>query len=152
VGVLAAGAVIALTGFRAADPLFALVIAVLVAGSAWPLIRDAVRVLLENAPSGIDPAVIGARLCAEPGVAEVHDLHVWTITSGFDALAVHVVATSDTDTHALLHRLEEVCRASFGIKHTTIQVDTDHSAPLRPLSRVRGRTAPLHDPHLGGPT
>jgi cobalt-zinc-cadmium efflux system protein len=147
VGVLAAGLIITTTGWVRADPLIAIVIAVVILASSWPLLREPVEILLERAPAGIDPDAIGRRLCDESGVAEVHDLHVWRITSDFDALSVHVIAAANADTHELLHRLESVLHHDYAISHTTIQVDQDHSAPISLRRRARPRTSPVDVAH-----
>jgi cobalt-zinc-cadmium efflux system protein len=129
-GVVVAGVLVAAFGWNEADPVIALLVAVLCVVSARGLIAEPVRILLERAPPHLDPEAIGRVLCAVEGVLEVHDIHAWTITSGFDAVSVHVIATAGTDQHALLHRLEEVFRTEFDVNHTTIQVDRDHQAPL----------------------
>lgn len=139
---MAAGVVILLTGWLYADPLAALAVAGLIVVGSVGVVRDTVRVLLEVAPSGIDCDAIGRALAAEPGVLDVHDLHVWTITSGLDALSVHVVIEADGDQHVMLHRLEALIAARFGIEHTTIQIDLDHTRGLRIASRLRSPEVP----------
>jgi cobalt-zinc-cadmium efflux system protein len=129
-GVVVAGILVAAFGWNEADPVIALLVAALCIVSARGLIAEPVRILLERAPDNLDPEAIGRALCGVEGVREVHDVHAWTITSGFDAVSVHVIATPGTDQHALLHRLEEVLRTQFDVNHTTIQVDRDHSGPL----------------------
>ena len=126
-GVLAAALVILLTGWRYADPLAGALIAILVLASSWTVLRDSVHILLEGAPRGIDPRELGRRLAEMPGVVEVHDLHVWTITSGFPALAAHVLVERGDDCHARRRELEDVLLREYGIEHTTLQVD--HAAP-----------------------
>jgi cobalt-zinc-cadmium efflux system protein len=91
--------------------------------SGWGLLRDSGRVLLEAAPKGIDPDAVGRALAAEPGVVEVHDLHVWEVTSGFPALAAHVLVRPGDDCHAVRRRLQAVADDRFGIAHVTLQVD-----------------------------
>ena len=129
-GVVVAGVLVAAFGWNEADPVIALLVAVLCVVSARQLIAEPVRILLERAPPHLDPQAMGRALCAVEGVREVHDIHAWTITSGFDAVSVHVIAAPGTDQHALLHRLQEVLETQFGVAHTTIQVDRDHRAPL----------------------
>ncbi len=146
-GVVVAGVLVATFGWDAADPVIALGVAGLCIVSARGLIAESVRILLERAPKRLDPDRIGTVLCAVPGVVEVHDLHIWTITSGFDALAVHVVAARGVDQHALLHDLEAIIETEFGVTHTTVQVDRDHRAPLQIHRRgcaegPKPRTAP----------
>jgi cobalt-zinc-cadmium efflux system protein len=91
--------------------------------SGWGLLRDASRVLLEGAPVGMAPEIVGRTLAAQPGVVEVHDLHVWEVTSGFAAVAAHVVVAPGDDCHARRRELQAVLRDQFGIRHTTLQVD-----------------------------
>jgi cobalt-zinc-cadmium efflux system protein len=126
-GVLVAALVILLTGWRYADPLAGALIAILVLVSSWSVIRDSVHILLEGAPPGIDARGLGRRLAEMPGVVEVHDLHVWTITSGFPALSAHVLVDRGDDCHARRRELEELLLQEYGIAHTTLQVD--HVAP-----------------------
>lgn len=125
-----AGAVILLTGFERADPLASLIVAgsMLLAGTR--LVKASGRVFLEAAPEGIAPAAVGRALAAQPGVAEVHDLHVWEVTSGFPALSAHVVARAGLDLRALRLELEGVLRERFDLRHTTLQIDHEQ-APLR---------------------
>jgi cobalt-zinc-cadmium efflux system protein len=124
----AAGAVILATGVDRADAIASLIVAALMLRSGWQLLRDAGRVLLEGAPAGIDPQAIGRALASEPGVVEVHDLHIWEVTSGFPALAAHVLVPSGDDCHMVRRRLQEVLAERFGIQHVTLQVD---HAPAR---------------------
>jgi cobalt-zinc-cadmium efflux system protein len=131
-GVLVAAVVILLTGWRYADPLAGMAIAVLILASSWSILRDSVHILLEGAPRGLDTRGLGRRLTEVPGVVEVHDLHVWTITSGFPALSAHVLVERDDDCHARRRELEEILLREYGIEHTTLQVD--HVAPPRLVS------------------
>lgn len=123
IGVIAAAIIILLTGWDAADPLISLIIAVLVAGSAWTILRDSVDVLLEAAPRDLDTAQIGRTMAAAPDVVEVHDLHVWTITSGFPALSAHVLVARGADCHGRRRDLERMLHDRFGLDHTTLQVE-----------------------------
>jgi cobalt-zinc-cadmium efflux system protein len=122
-GVLAAAVVILATGWVEADPVAGMLIAVLVLVSSWSILRDSTSILLEAAPSGIDTREVGDHLAGAPGVVEVHDLHIWTITSGFPALSAHVLVRRGEDCHARRRELERLLRAEFGIEHTTLQVD-----------------------------
>jgi cobalt-zinc-cadmium efflux system protein len=131
-GVLVAAFIILLTGWRYADPLAGMAIALLIVASSWTILRDSVHILLEGAPRGMDTRGLGRRLTEVPGVVEVHDLHVWTITSGFPALAAHVLVERDEDCHARRRELEDVLLREYGIEHTTLQVD--HVAPPRLVS------------------
>jgi cobalt-zinc-cadmium efflux system protein len=123
VGVVAAAAVILTTGWLEADPLVSVLIGVLVLVSSWSILRDSATILLEAAPSGLDTRAVGERLARAPGVAEVHDLHIWTITSGFPALSAHVLVGRGEDCHARRLELAELLEKEFGIEHTTLQVD-----------------------------
>jgi cobalt-zinc-cadmium efflux system protein len=125
-----AGAVILAAGFDRADAIASLLIAALMLRAAYDLLKASGRVFMEAAPAGIDPAEIGHALAAHPGVVEVHDLHVWEVTSGFAALSAHVVVRADDDCHALRHSLEGLLEERFHIHHTTLQVDHE-MAPLQ---------------------
>jgi len=123
IGVIAAAATILLTGWLLADPLISVLIGGLILASAWGVIRDSVTILLEATPKGIDASEVGRRLAQAPGVSEVHDLHIWTITSGFPALSAHVLVGAGEDCHGRRRELEGLLRKEFGIEHTTLQVD-----------------------------
>ncbi|KAB2345144.1 cation diffusion facilitator family transporter [Actinomadura rudentiformis] len=118
-----AGLVIWLTGFNRADVLASLFVAVLMLKAGYGLLRDAGRVLMEAAPAGIDPTELGARLAERPCVEEVHDLHVWEVSSGYPALSAHVLVEPKGDCHAVRRDLQELLRSSYGITHTTLEVD-----------------------------
>ncbi len=119
---IVAGALIWALGWRWLDPVASVLIALLVVWSAWSLLRDSVNVLLEAAPAGLDTREIEATLLGLVGVAELHDLHVWTITSGFISLSVHVVPTPDAPAN-LLWRIREVLHDRFDIEHSTVQIE-----------------------------
>ena len=132
VGAAVAGAVILSTGFREADPIAALVVSALMFRSGATLLRDTGRVLLEAAPAGTDPQEIGQAMAAHGGVREVHDLHVWEVTSGFPAISAHVLVDAHHDCHRLRRELEGLLHERFGLDHTTLQVDHETaSAPLQ---------------------
>lgn len=122
-GAATAGAVVLFTGFDRADPIAALLVAALMLFSSARLLRESGRVLLEAAPRGMDVQAIGNALAHEPGVLEVHDLHVWEVTSGFPALAAHVLVASGEDCHATRRRLQEMLGERFDLRHVTLQVD-----------------------------
>jgi cobalt-zinc-cadmium efflux system protein len=122
-GAAASGAVVLLTGFGAADPIAALLVAALMVRSGWSLLREASAVLLEGSPAGVRTEDVGATLAGAPGIVEVHDLHVWEVTSGFPALAAHVLVRPGDDCHARRRELERLLDDRFGIHHTTLQVD-----------------------------
>ena len=132
-----AGAIILLTDFGRADGIAALLVAALMLYSGVGLLRESGRVLLEAAPRDLDPEEIGNALAAEHHVVEVHDLHVWEVTSGFPALSAHVTVRSGCDTQAHRRQLAELLRERFGITHSTLQVETRHEGPLTiaPLQR-----------------
>jgi cobalt-zinc-cadmium efflux system protein len=123
IGTAIAAAIILLSGFERADPIVSLLIAGLMVRSGASLVRASSRVFLEAAPSGLDPQTIGETLAGRSGVVEVHDLHVWEITSGFPALSAHVLVAADRDCHAARRDMEAVLRSRFGLDHTTLQVD-----------------------------
>jgi len=125
-----AGAVVLLTGYDRADALASLLVAALMVRAAWSLIKQSGRVLLEGAPEGIDPDVVGRALIDQPGVVEIHDLHVWEVTSGFPALSAHVLVGPEDDCHASRRDLERLLHERFGIHHTTLQVDHEAATPL----------------------
>ena len=118
-----AGAVILLTGFERADGIAALFVALIMLRAAYSLLRESGRVFLEAAPRGLDPDAIGRRMARRQGVTEVHDLHIWEVTSGFPALSAHVLVGRDTDCHDARRALERMLHDDFAIEHTTLQVD-----------------------------
>jgi cobalt-zinc-cadmium efflux system protein len=125
-----AGGVILATGFLAADGIAALFVAALMLRSGWGLLRESGRVLLEAAPRGLDPEEIGSALAAEPHVVEVHDLHVWEVTSGMPSLSAHVTVGAGCDTQSHRRQLAQLLQERFGIEHTTLQVEARHEGPL----------------------
>jgi cobalt-zinc-cadmium efflux system protein len=121
-GVVVAGVIVLTTGWNAADPLASLLIAGLIAASSWKLLKEPVDVLMEAAPAGMSARDIGEALAADPDVVEVHDLHVWTVTSGVPALSAHVVVSRECDRDLVRRRLERLLDDRFAIHHTTLQV------------------------------
>jgi cobalt-zinc-cadmium efflux system protein len=130
VGVVVAGAFVLAGGSSIVDPLVSLLIAALILASSWRLIAEPVGVLMEAAPAGVDVDEAGAAICEEEGVRSVHDLHVWTVTSGFGALAAHVVVSSECDRDLVRRRLELLLHERFGIDHTTLQMEEQASDAL----------------------
>jgi cobalt-zinc-cadmium efflux system protein len=124
VGAIAAGALVAFRGWNAADPLFSALIGLLIIYSSWNLIREAVNVLLEGTPAHINLAAVEDMILKTEGVEEVHDLHVWTITSGRDALSAHVIHAGNVAPAALLRLLRVRLHDEFGFDHLTIQMET----------------------------
>jgi cobalt-zinc-cadmium efflux system protein len=112
----------------------------LVLASSWRLLRESTNILLEGTPHGIDAEEVGRKMAGAEGVQEVHDLHIWTITSGFPALAAHVLVGHDEDCHARRRELEDLLKHEYDIEHTTLQVDHagDHQSTLQTL-RFRSR-------------
>jgi cobalt-zinc-cadmium efflux system protein len=131
-----AGAVVIVTGFTRADGIAALIVAALMVRSGWGLLRDSGRVLLEAAPRDLDPDEIGRTLAAQDHVVEVHDLHVWEVTSGMPSLSAHVTVRAGCDTQVHRRKLAELLKERFGIDHSTLQVEARHEGPLEiePLS------------------
>ena len=124
-----AGLVIILTGFSRADAIATLIVVVLMLRAGYGLIRDSGRIFLEAAPAGLSPAAVGAAMAARPLVCEVHDLHIWEITSGLPAASAHVLVMPGADCHAVRADLEAFLGREYGITHATLQVD---HAPGRP--------------------
>ncbi|MCW2729537.1 MAG: czcD [Mycobacterium sp.] len=118
-----AGAVVWLTGFARADAIAALIVAALMIKAGWGLVRASGRIFLEAAPKGVDPNAVGAQLAAVSSVVEVHDLHIWEITSGEAALSAHVIVGDGADCHAIRGDLEQILHDRHHIDHTTLQVD-----------------------------
>ena len=135
-----AGAVVLLTDFSRADGIAALVVAAVMLRSGYGLLRESGRVLLEAAPRDLDPEEIGNVLAAQSHVVEVHDLHVWEVSSGFPAISAHVTVRAGCDTQAHRRELAELLRDRFQISHSTLQVETRHEGPLsiQPLEHGTG--------------
>jgi cobalt-zinc-cadmium efflux system protein len=127
-----AAVVILATGFDRADALASLLIAGLLMYAAYGLLVASGRVFMEAAPAGLDPEQIGRTLASQPGVVEVHDLHVWEVTTGFAALSAHVVVRAGDDCHELRRILQQLVTERYGLRHTTLQVDHE-AAPQPPL-------------------
>jgi cobalt-zinc-cadmium efflux system protein len=118
-----AGGVILATGWVRADPVAALFVATLMLLASWRLLRDSGRVLLDIAPEGLPVNEIGTAMAAHSGVVEVHDLHVWEVTTEFPTLSAHVLVEPGADCHGIRRELESLLRDSFGLEHTTLQVE-----------------------------
>jgi cobalt-zinc-cadmium efflux system protein len=114
--------VIVLTGWDRVDPIAGLLVAGLMFWAAYGLIGDSTRVFLEASPGNIDPEDVARSIVAVPEVREVHDLHVWTVTSGFPALAAHIRSDPNELPDEVRERLEAVLHERFGLDHTTLQV------------------------------
>ncbi|MGW4809990.1 cation diffusion facilitator family transporter [Kitasatospora sp. NPDC004272] len=146
VATAAAGLVVMTTGFARADAIVSLVVVVLMVKAGWGLLKESGRIFLEAAPAGTDPDAIGAAMAARPGVVEVHDLHVWQITSGQTALSAHVLVAPERDCHAVRAALERELAHAAGITHTTLQVD-HAAAELLTVGAPRTPGAHCAEPH-----
>jgi cobalt-zinc-cadmium efflux system protein len=124
-----AGAVILATGWVRADAVAALLVAGLMLRASWRLLRDSGRVLLDIAPAGLPVEEIGTAMAAHPRVVEVHDLHVWEVTTEFPTLSAHVLVEPGADCHGIRRELEQLLRERFSLEHTTLQVD--HAPPAQ---------------------
>jgi cobalt-zinc-cadmium efflux system protein len=140
-GTAVAGGLVLATGWDRFDPIAGLVVAALMFWGAFGLLRESTRIFLEVSPPNIDPEAVGRAIVAEPGVDEVHDLHVWTLTSGFPVLSAHVLVAPGSDCHALRRRLEGMLAERFGLDHSTLQVE--HSLGPVEIGRSFRRRTPL---------
>jgi cobalt-zinc-cadmium efflux system protein len=136
-GVIVAGLLVITTGWDQADALVSIAIGVLILLGSWRLLREPFNVLMESAPEGIDVKDVGTAMCSVPGVREVHDLHVWTVTSGFPALSAHIRSDPSESADEVRERIEVVLHERYGLDHTTLQVVPE---PLLQLEDRRRRT------------
>ncbi|MGH2957045.1 MAG: cation diffusion facilitator family transporter [Solirubrobacterales bacterium] len=125
-----AGAVILLTDFARADGIASLLVAALMFWASYGLLRDSGRVFMEAAPRELDPETIGRTLAEEPGVVEVHDLHVWEVTSGMPSISAHVIVEPEIDCQQTRWRLARLLAERFAIEHSTLQVENQHRDEL----------------------
>ena len=125
IGVIVSALIVIFTGWPLADPITGAAIAIFIVPRCWSLLSQAVNILLEGTPTGVDMAALDKGLRSIAGVIDVHDLHVWTITSGVDAMSCHLVVGPDVDEQATLAAARQVLHESAGIDHTTIQVETE---------------------------
>lgn len=123
VGTAVAGLLVLLTGWDRFDPIASLFVAALMFWAAAGLLRESSRIFLEVSPRELDPNEVGRAIAAVPGVVEAHDLHVWTVTSGFPALSAHVLCGAEGDCHAVRRQIERMLEERFALEHTTLQVD-----------------------------
>ncbi|MDX3352840.1 cation diffusion facilitator family transporter [Streptomyces sp. ME01-24h] len=150
IGTAVAGLVVWVTGFARIDAVATLVVVGLMVKAGCGLVRESGRIFLEAAPSGLDPDEVGVRLAAHEAVTEVHDLHIWTITSGQPALSAHVLVRQGGDCHAVRRDLEHLLEAGYGLTHTTLQVD--HApAELLMVGDGRGSGTRAHCGDAHGP-
>jgi cobalt-zinc-cadmium efflux system protein len=122
-GVVLAGLLVVAFGWQRADPVTSIVVGALVLVSSWGVLREATSILMEETPSGVDAEAVGRALAGHPRVVDVHDLHIWTITSGFPSLSAHVLVDPGADCHGIRSELERLLRDRFGLDHTTLQVE-----------------------------
>ncbi|WP_327113290.1 cation diffusion facilitator family transporter [Nocardia sp. NBC_01730] len=141
-----AGLVVLFTGFARADAIATLIVVALMVKAGLGLVRESGRIFLEAAPAGVDPDVLGHRLVEIDGVDEVHDLHVWQITSGDIALSAHVLVRAGADCHGLRQRIERLLDHDYDITHTTLQVDHSHVIDAAPAADPQ-RLLPVLDDH-----
>jgi len=127
VGAILAGLIMLLSGWYLADPLISIAIGVLILFSSWNLVRESVDILMEAVPASINLTELTHAVEADPQVADLHDLHIWTVTSGFYALSAHVVmddgCCDTTESQALLERLQKLLHNQFGVEHSTLQLE-----------------------------
>ncbi|MFL5830222.1 MAG: cation diffusion facilitator family transporter [Solirubrobacteraceae bacterium] len=147
-----AGVVVIATGFSRADAIASLLIAGLMLHASYGLLKASGRIFMEAAPSDLDPAQIGRALAGHPGVVEVHDLHVWEVTSDFYALSAHVVVHAGDDCHARRRELQRLLDERFGIRHTTLQVDHEAAAQAPIQIEVAPEEPEIDSAHEGGET
>ena len=124
-GAALAGAVILTTGFERADGIASLLVAALMFRSAYALLRDSGRVFMEAAPKGLDPERVGNEMASESGVVEIHDLHVWEVTSGMPSISAHVLVEPGIDCQQTRWRLARMLEERFGVEHSTLQVENE---------------------------
>jgi cobalt-zinc-cadmium efflux system protein len=125
-----AGALILIWGFERADGIASLLIAALMLWASYGLLRESGRIFMEAAPPGLDPTLIGETLAAEEGVVEVHDLHVWEVTSGMPAISAHMIVGRDVDCHQARWRAARLLADRFGVEHSTLQVEHEQGDEL----------------------
>lgn len=127
-GVLVSGAVILLFGWAYADPIIGVAIGLFVLPRTWTLARRSLRILFQHAPERVDVDGLTAAVCALPGVREVHDVHVWTLTSGMEVASAHLTVAPGTDQDEVLRAAQAMLAADFHIEHATLQVETKATA------------------------
>ena len=128
VGVLLSGAITLLTGWRYADPIIGVAIGLFVLPRTWTLARRALRILFQHAPRGVDVGAINAELSALPGVADVHDLHVWTLTSGMEVASAHLTLAPPAQQSDVLTEAQNLLASRYAIEHATLQVEAPQCA------------------------
>ena len=143
-GTAVAGGLILATGWDRFDPIASLVVAALIFWSSFTLLRESTRILLEMSPD--EPREVASEMLAVPGVVEVHDLHVWTVGSGFPSVSAHVLVEAGADCHAIRLQLAQLLDERFGLGHSTLQVEHAHQPKAAGLPVVTARGAGLEPP------
>jgi cobalt-zinc-cadmium efflux system protein len=138
VGTAVAGLLIVLTGWDRFDPLASLLVAGLMLAASVTLLRESTLIFLEGAPASAPPTDVGRAIAAHEGVVETHDLHVWTVTSGFPSLSAHVLVRPDADCHRIRIELEQMLHQRFGVEHSTLQVEHVAEASGLQIGRSAG--------------
>lgn len=151
IGTAIAALVVVLTGYARADAIATLAVVALMVKAGYGLMRESGRIFLEAAPADVDPDSLGDKLVAQASVVEVHDLHVWQITSGQAALSAHVLVEPGGDCHAVRRDLEELLRHDYGITHTTVQVDHSEEKVLQVARRGAAPDGASHCLQSHGP-
>ncbi len=131
VAALVAGGLIWSYGWNWADPVASILIGLLVIYSSWDLLKEAIAILMESTPRHLDVDAIRDAIAAGPGVRDVHDLHIWTITSGMVSLSAHVIVGDDQSPQESLRTLCEMLHDRFGLEHTTLQIETENQIACR---------------------
>lgn len=125
IGAIIGGLLMLVFGWYIADPMISIIVAVLILLSAWRVTKESVNILLEGAPSRLDTTQVQKRLKQLSGVRDVHDLHIWTVTSGFDSLTCHLIVRENLPSYPILNEALSLLKKEFGITHATIQIEND---------------------------
>lgn len=148
IGVIVAAGVIWLTGWTPIDPILSVILSLLIVRSAWGVITESVDILLESAPRGLDPKAVDAAMRQMPHVMDLHDLHIWSITSGVNALSCHILIDEYSCSQELIVGINTMLKARFEIEHVTVQLETQgvqdemqHPAVIC----IDGKRKPVHN-------
>ena len=135
-GVIIAALVIMWVGWTLADPIIGALIGLFIVPRTWRLISQAVHILLEGVPANVDLGLLETVLKEIPGVKAVHDLHMWTITSGLDSMSGHIVVTDVSEPPCLLRAVRDAMKDKFGLQHVTVQVEDEEMRGQEPPSHI----------------